>query len=146
MVQVPVASSQVNWLSFDEDNDIYHQTSSALHTHTCMGWGGPTTSALSASSYVNRSLSRQYPVQYIATGDMHCFSRSFGESSQGTGDPGTSVMMDSEGWCRAESAGIPESFEPESTPSIEVRAQWKTCLFRRGTGPTRAEISARLLE
>ena len=78
-------------------------------------------------------------------GDMHCFSRSFGESSHGKGDPGTSVMMDSEGVCRAESARIPESREPESTPSIEVRAHWKTCLFRRGAGPTRAEISAKPL-
>ena len=71
---------------------------------------------------MNKSLSRQYPVQYIAMGDMHCFSRSFGESSHGKGDPGTSVMMESEGVCRAESARIPESREPESTPSIEVRA------------------------
>ena len=38
MVQVPVASSQVSWLSLDEDNDIWQRTLSVLHTRTCMGW------------------------------------------------------------------------------------------------------------
>lgn len=80
----------------------------------------------------------------MATGDMNCFSRADGESSQGAGDDGTSVIIDNEGLClggRDPGPAVPESLEAESTPSIDVRAHVKTCLLSLATGPPLADIS-----
>jgi hypothetical protein len=80
----------------------------------------------------------------MATGDMNCFSRADGESSQGAGDDGTSVIIDNEGLSLDGSdpgPAAPESIEAASTPSIDVRAHVKTCLLSLATGPPLADIS-----